>query len=460
MQYPWWIPLLLTYFTTGQAQSNSESLSPTPSPSDDPQLATLVDVVQLPVIVNGTEVSNTTASAAASVGSSEAATTTEESASSASQESAAPTTYSTTAEETPSSSTASSSTPSSIPSEVVDTPPAVDAPPDLPPPSPSAELPPTPEFLSFNEWREKYVVLPDPSTRRAAKRAGQLARQDTQGGGAGAGGGAFDGDGADLGSLFSSEEGQEVVGVRDSARFGAGDSAEGRDGASVAAREGFGRSAQAHELETVDPHAGKPPSNSSPIQPLPNVGTGDPSDPLPHLKDRSNYAAFECAAMVHRSSRQSKGASSILVEKKDRYMLTPCSAEPKFVEVELCDEIQIDNIVLANFELFSSMFKHFEMTCSVDYPGRPDTWHNLGQFRARNARGIQVRRLLLCALDSPLRPCYFSTGLPPSSDPQLLPLRPHQLPLALRFRILLPRLAPPRLRLHAARCIPRVGAQG
>jgi hypothetical protein len=131
-------------------------------------------------------------------------------------------------------------------------------------------------------------------------------------------------------------------------------------------------------------------SPESPIQPLPNVGTGDASDPLLLLKDRSNYAATKCAAMVHRSSKESKGAASILVEQKDRYMLTPCSAESKFVEIGLCDEIQIDTIVLANFELFSSMFKHFEMTCSVHYPGKPETWHHLGHFRARNVRGIQV----------------------------------------------------------------------
>ncbi|GJN93165.1 hypothetical protein Rhopal_006212-T1 [Rhodotorula paludigena] len=137
-----------------------------------------------------------------------------------------------------------------------------------------------------------------------------------------------------------------------------------------------------------------PSDSGSPIQPLPNVGAGDSTDPLVLLKDRSNYAASECAAKLHRSSRQSKGASAILNEKKDRYMLTPCAATPKFVDVELCDEIQIDTLVLANFEFFSSTFKHFKASCSVDYPGKPDDWHDLGTFRARNVRGLQVFRPL------------------------------------------------------------------
>ncbi|SCZ96760.1 BZ3500_MvSof-1268-A1-R1_Chr4-1g06693 [Microbotryum saponariae] len=241
-----------------------------------------------------------------------------------------------------------------------------------------------PEFLSFNEWKDKYVIVAADASAAAARRSkktAQRARQDAQGGQA-----SFDGDGADFGSLFASEE---ASGMGDNRAKDPGPGTS--NGAAGPKTEERG----SHKPRPVATGSGGKSDNAlnvTLIQPLPNVGTGEASDPLLLLKDRSNYAAFECAAMVHRSSRQSKGASSILVEKKDRYMLTPCSADPKFVEVELCDEIQIDAIVLANFELFSSMFKYFEMTCSVDYPGRPETWHNLGTFRARNARGIQVFR--------------------------------------------------------------------
>lgn len=251
---------------------------------------------------------------------------------------------------------------------------------------PLASIPPVPEFLSFNEWKEKYVVVPDPSIAlaRRAKKAAQRQRQDVVGAETvGDRGAAYDGDGADLGSLFASSG--EEIGTESSTR------AQGRE-------EGATREEKRPLSAMVrdDPlrRSGAPSNSLSPIQPLPNVGSGDEHDPLVPLKDRSNYAAFECAAMVHRSSRKTKGASAILVEKKDRYMLTPCAADPKFVEVELCDEIQIDTIVLANFEFFSSMFKHFKASCSVNYPGNADDWHDLGTFRARNVRGVQVSRSL------------------------------------------------------------------
>lgn len=313
---------------------------------------------------------------------------------------------------------------------------------ELPPPPaeelPLTEVPAVPELLSFNEWKERYVVLPDPSHARRAKKAAQRARQDVVGASAaGAGAALYDGDGADLGSLFvKSEEA-------------------GLDGSVPHAEAGE----EIKEIVTITPVVGPPKSDmASPIQPVGNAGTGEPSDPLLHLKDRSNYAAFECAAMVHRSSRQSKGASSILVEKKDRYMLTPCHAKPKFVDIELCDEIQIDTLVLANFEFFSSTFKHFKASCSVDYPGKPQDWHDLGTYRARNIRGIQVRQLYLLFLEA-YTDRSPTSGLPAEPEHPVLPLPPDRLPLPLRLRVLLPRLPPSRVRPHSARVVPRSRAE-
>ena len=39
-------------------------------------------------------------------------------------------------------------------------------------------------------------------------------------------------------------------------------------------------------------------------------------------------------------------------------MLNPCSAK-RFVVIELCEEIAIDGLALANYEFFSSMIKGF-----------------------------------------------------------------------------------------------------
>lgn len=125
--------------------------------------------------------------------------------------------------------------------------------------------------------------------------------------------------------------------------------------------------------------------------------TEDPSSPHHRQKDagktckeRSNYASFDCAATALKANPECKGATSVLVESKDSYMLNVCSAKNKFLIVELCDDILIDTIVLANFEYFSSMFRTFRVSVSDRYPVKLDKWKELGTFEARNSRGIQA----------------------------------------------------------------------
>ena len=107
-------------------------------------------------------------------------------------------------------------------------------------------------------------------------------------------------------------------------------------------------------------------------------------------KERSNYASFDCAATVLKTNPECKGSNSVLVENKDNYMLNECSAKNKFFIVELCDDILIDTVVLANFEFFSSMFRTFKVSVSDRYPVKLDKWRELGTFEARNSREVQA----------------------------------------------------------------------
>lgn len=125
----------------------------------------------------------------------------------------------------------------------------------------------------------------------------------------------------------------------------------------------------------------------------------DPASLLKTLRHRWNFASMDCAAVVHRTNPSAKFSSSILSEKKDRYLLSPCpdvSGDPagNYVIVELCDEISIDTIVLANYEFFSRMFKRFRVSVAQSLSGtgsdQQDGWYELGSFRARNFRGLQV----------------------------------------------------------------------
>ena len=107
-------------------------------------------------------------------------------------------------------------------------------------------------------------------------------------------------------------------------------------------------------------------------------------------KERFNYASFDCGATVLKTNPESKGSTSVLVENKDSYMLNECSANNKFFIVELCNDILIDTVVLANFEFFSSIVRTFRVSVSDQYPVKMEKWRDLGTFESRNSRDVQA----------------------------------------------------------------------
>jgi hypothetical protein len=131
---------------------------------------------------------------------------------------------------------------------------------------------------------------------------------------------------------------------------------------------------------------------------MPDTSTYLPETELsPHFRvpiiDRFNYANLDCSARVHTSHRSAKSSSSILSSKKDKYMLSPCSSgkEEQFVVVELCEDIRIDTVQLANFEFFSGVFKEFSVKVAKTYTTSDDGWVLAGTYKAKNVRGVQAR---------------------------------------------------------------------
>ncbi|KAJ6439980.1 Sad1/UNC domain-containing protein [Purpureocillium lavendulum] len=106
-------------------------------------------------------------------------------------------------------------------------------------------------------------------------------------------------------------------------------------------------------------------------------------------KERFSYSSFDAGATVLKWAAGAKNAKAILVENKDSYMLLECAAASKYVIVELSDDILVDTIVVANFEFFSSMVRHFRVSVSDRYPVKMEKWRELGTFEARNSRDIQ-----------------------------------------------------------------------
>ncbi|KAJ7046451.1 UNC-like C-terminal-domain-containing protein [Mycena alexandri] len=116
----------------------------------------------------------------------------------------------------------------------------------------------------------------------------------------------------------------------------------------------------------------------------------------PHFRvpvtDRFNYAGLDCSARVHTSHKSAKSPASILSSKRDRYMLSPCrppKGESQFIVVELCEDIRIDTVQLANFEFFSGVFKDFTVSVSKTYTTDPEGWTFASTHTAKNIRVVQ-----------------------------------------------------------------------
>ncbi|XP_010540845.1 PREDICTED: uncharacterized protein SLP1-like [Tarenaya hassleriana] len=100
-----------------------------------------------------------------------------------------------------------------------------------------------------------------------------------------------------------------------------------------------------------------------------------------------NYASASKGAKVLSSNKEAKGAPSILNRDNDKYLRNPCSAEEKFVVIELSEETLVDTIKIANLEHYSSNLKDFQLLGSLVYP--TDTWVHMGNFTAANVKHEQ-----------------------------------------------------------------------
>ena len=107
---------------------------------------------------------------------------------------------------------------------------------------------------------------------------------------------------------------------------------------------------------------------------------------------------FDCGAVIRSASRGASSTTAILKGNKDQYMLTTCEEPNKFVVVELCEEILVETVELANFEFFSSTVETFRVLVSNRYPPKTD-WTLIGTFRAENNRLPQVLKSLLYLID-------------------------------------------------------------
>jgi Sad1 / UNC-like C-terminal len=109
------------------------------------------------------------------------------------------------------------------------------------------------------------------------------------------------------------------------------------------------------------------------------------------VRNRANYASAECGAKVIKANSEASDVANILNGARDKYMLNLCSTQ-KWLILELCDELGVDTIQLANYEYFSSMPRTIQVSTSVHFPQTLDDFDGsfVWELRADNVRELQT----------------------------------------------------------------------
>ncbi|EDQ88548.1 uncharacterized protein MONBRDRAFT_37385 [Monosiga brevicollis MX1] len=80
-------------------------------------------------------------------------------------------------------------------------------------------------------------------------------------------------------------------------------------------------------------------------------------------------------------------ASAILKPVKDTYLIAPCEADIELT-IELCEHIIVQQVKLANYEMFSSMIK--TLALYVAERSSPENWHKVAELQLADVRDLQT----------------------------------------------------------------------
>jgi hypothetical protein len=107
-----------------------------------------------------------------------------------------------------------------------------------------------------------------------------------------------------------------------------------------------------------------------------------------------DYASKLAGAQILEQSPSLKGSSNLLTGDKDKYSIAPCM-DKKFVVIGLSEDILVKQIILSNYERYSSRVKKFQVLASQEYPTpSEDYWNSIGTYEAHSKSGEQSFELL------------------------------------------------------------------
>jgi len=99
-----------------------------------------------------------------------------------------------------------------------------------------------------------------------------------------------------------------------------------------------------------------------------------------------NFAAQAAGAVVLSKNAEAKGSKHLLNDDDDKYFMSPCS-DPTFVVVGLSEDCIVQQLIISNYERYSSTVKDFLLLGSQAYPTKE--WMVLGNFTAADMQGEQ-----------------------------------------------------------------------
>lgn len=93
-----------------------------------------------------------------------------------------------------------------------------------------------------------------------------------------------------------------------------------------------------------------------------------------------DYASKSVGALILDSSPNFQGASNLLQSDRDKYAIVPCEEPSKYVVIGLSEDILVKQIVIANYERYSSHMREIRLSGSATTAMGRDNWVDLGTY--------------------------------------------------------------------------------